>query len=77
MIILHKFFFKINIISTGSVGPTPHRHKIKGEHSLYSLWVNSMGLHKVDYISSKELYCKYYQMVASVQSEFLKLKDLP
>ena len=64
----------------------PHRHKIlyshnnlsmKGIKPLYSLWTNLDGeTHAIDYISSRQFYCVFYERLASVQEDFKYLKDL-
>eukprot|EP01119_Soliformovum_irregulare_P020376 TRINITY_DN6587_c1_g1_i1.p1 TRINITY_DN6587_c1_g1~~TRINITY_DN6587_c1_g1_i1.p1 ORF type:complete len:333 (+),score=76.34 TRINITY_DN6587_c1_g1_i1:24-1001(+) len=59
---------------------TPHRHKFEGakkQKPLYFVWLDGDGKeHHLDYVSSRQFYCNYYERFASASSEFLHLKKL-
>lgn len=54
---------------------TPHRHKIKGEKPAFFVWVDKEGKeYHLDYINSRQFYCKFYEELASKEEDFAKLK---
>ena len=66
----------------GYLDSMPHRHKYKGDGKnknipLYFLWVDKDGVeHRLDYISSRQFYCTFYQRSAEVEPDYLKLKSM-
>ena len=65
--------------------PTPHRHKYKGTKAnknipLYSIWVTGDGVaakeHRIDYITSRQFYCTFYERLAFQTKAFGKLKQM-
>lgn len=56
----------------------PHRHKFtKKDKPLYSIWTDRDGFsHKIDYITSRQFYCSFYERLARKQDDFSYLKDL-
>jgi hypothetical protein len=60
--------------------PIPHRHKDASGHKnvpVYSVWITKEGkeLH-LDYITSRQIYCHYYENFANTSTEFHKLRQL-
>jgi hypothetical protein len=71
--------------------PEPHRHKpgAQGERNdprrgagknrnipYFSVWRDERGLHQLTYIQSRELYCTFYERLATQQPEFAALQTL-
>jgi hypothetical protein len=60
----------------------PHRHKYFGVEKnknipLYFVWVDKDGKeHHLDYITSRQFYCNFYERLAKLQPDFEKLKML-
>ncbi len=59
----------------------PHRHKYKGQGAnanvpLYFLWVDKDGTeHRLDYITSRQFYCNFYERIAAHEKDYLYLLD--
>ena len=57
--------------------PEPHRHKIKGEKPLYSVWIDKKGGgHCLNYIQSRQFYCNFYERAVLQMPEFKYLQDI-
>jgi|SRR5688500_1109516 len=60
----------------------PHRHKYKGTEKnknipKYFVWIDGNGKeHHLDYVTSRQFYCNFYERLASVQEEYKKLLDM-
>lgn len=55
----------------------PHRHKVKGVRPLYSIWTDRDGTsYKIDYISSRQFYCTFYERLVLEQEDFRTLLEL-
>jgi hypothetical protein len=57
--------------------PIPHRHKYtKSDVPLYSIWVDKLGVeHRVDYITSRQFYCNFYERHTINNPDFIKLQE--
>lgn len=57
--------------------PEPHRHKFsRGDRPLYSVWTDKTGTsYKIDYLSSRQFYCNFYERLAKVQNDYLQLGE--
>lgn len=66
----------------GYLDPKPHRHKYKGNDKnknipLYFIWVdNNNKEHRLNYIESRQFYCNFYERLASVEADYIKLKNM-
>lgn len=58
----------------------PHRHKTAADGKnvpKYSVWVDNNGVeHHIDYITSRQFYCTYYERATLKNPDFLKLKEM-
>jgi hypothetical protein len=55
----------------------PHRHKYKGKKPLYSVWVDKQGkIHKVEYITSRQFYCIFYERLTENNEDLKKLRQM-
>lgn len=61
---------------------TPHRHKFPNEDSKnrnipnYFVWIDKHGVeHHLDYITSRQFYCNFYERLVTNHKDFIKLKD--
>jgi hypothetical protein len=63
---------------------TPHRHKFQGTTNsknknipLYFVWVDKQAkIHKLDYVTSRQFYCNFYERLASTQDDLKKLRTM-
>ena len=61
---------------------TAHRHKYKGKDKnknipLFFIWVDKNGKeHRLNYIQSRQFYCHFYERLASIQPDYLRLLKL-
>jgi len=75
-----KLFYKNRI--DGYLDKVPHRHKCIGKEKnknipLYFVWVNKNEKeHHLDYVTSRQFYCNFYERLAKLEPDFKKLKDL-
>lgn len=66
----------------GYLDKIPHRHKYKGKEKnknipLYFVWVDKNGKeHYLDYVTSRQFYCNFYERLAKLEPNYKKLKDL-
>jgi hypothetical protein len=53
----------------------PHRHKFTSkEKPLYSVWIDKKGIeHHLDYITSRQFYCTFYERLVRKQDAFHRL----
>lgn len=60
----------------GYLDPVPHRHKFKGVGNipLYFIWVDDSGEHRLDYVTSRQFYCNFYQRLAELEDDYIKLR---
>jgi hypothetical protein len=59
--------------------PIPHRHKLtaNGNVPVYSIWIDKKGTtHKIDYFTSRQFYCSYYERFTRDNPDFLTLKHM-
>lgn len=60
--------------------PEPHRHKQSSGGKnvpLFSVWRDKDGIeHKIDYFTSRQFYCNYYERSVCKNPDFAKLKRL-
>jgi len=57
--------------------PVPHRHKFEKMIPEYFVWVDKTGKeHHLDYISSRQFYCNFYERLVKKEDQFLYLKQL-
>ncbi len=59
----------------------PHRHKpgfeAKGNIPLFSIWVDKNGKkHKIDYMTSRQFYCHFYERSVVENPDFKRLCDM-
>ena len=55
----------------------PHRHKVKGVKPLFSIWTDRDGeSYKIDYISSRQFYCTFYERLVKEKEDFRTLVEL-
>ena len=71
-----KKFYKT--LKSGFLDPEGHRHKFeRGDKPEYYVWIDSDGEeHHLDYITSRQFYCIFYERLAKRTKEFKKLKRL-
>ncbi len=61
---------------------TAHRHKYKGTGKnknipVFFIWVDKDGKeHRLNYTQSKQFYCHFYEKLASIQPDYLRLLKL-
>ena len=61
---------------------TPKRHKFTGKEKnknipLFFVWVDKTGKeHYLDYVTSRQFYCNFYERLAKANPSFLRLKAL-
>jgi hypothetical protein len=55
--------------------PVPHRRKFGSkDRPLYSIWIDKNGVeHQIDYITSRQFYCTFYERLARQQPAFSEL----
>lgn len=61
----------------------PHRHKFTGTDKtnknipLYFVWVDKDGaIHKLDYVTSRQFYCNFYERLSASSPDLDRLKQL-
>ena len=66
----------------GYLDKVPHRHKYKGKEKnknipLYFIWVDKDGKeHYLDYVTSRQFYCNFYERLAKLEPDYEKLRGL-
>jgi hypothetical protein len=60
----------------GFLDPVPHRRKQHGK-PLYWSWVSASGVeHKLDYVTCRQFYCHFYELLVREQDEWTRLYNL-
>lgn len=60
------------------LNPLPQRHKYTSKDKpLYSIWRDKQNNeHKIDYVTSREFYCHFYERETKNNPDFIKLKKM-
>src|SRR5205085_6463306 len=59
--------------------PFPQRHKFKGVGNIpeFSVWIDKNGVQwQIDYITSRQFYCNFYERFVSIHQDFQELRSL-
>lgn len=60
--------------------PKPHRHKLTSKKKNipeFSVWIDKDGsMHLIDYITSRQFYCNFYERLVQKEPEYHMLKEL-